>query len=88
MAGRPHQKRPRSVVVWITDYRGTRHRYIRTVDGQLVSLGQYLNGILEHEEECERVRRERHDQATLERWAAMWRATKGNNNGSPHNGQG
>jgi len=82
MAGGPQQKRPHSVVVWITDYRGVRHRYIRTVDGQLVSLGQYLNGILEHEEEGERARAKRHDQATLERWSAMWRATKGNNNGN------
>src|SRR5271165_6928802 len=68
--------------------RGTRRRYIQTLNGQLVTFRQYLEGIMAEEEKREHTRKNTRDQALLDRWAKMWRATKGNGNGSHKNGQG
>jgi len=86
--GATNTKGHRTVTVWTIEGRGTKRRYIQTLNGQLVTFRQYLDGIVDQEEKCEHTREKARDQAALDRWAKMWRATNGKGNRSHKNGQG
>jgi hypothetical protein len=64
----------RSIVVWTTEHRGKRYRYVQTSDGRLISFGQYLNGMLEQEGQRLQQRQRHTQNRMMKRWARAWKA--------------
>jgi hypothetical protein len=55
----------RHVVVWTTEHRGSRYRYVQTSEGRLISFGRYLGSMLEKEEQREERAQRRNEDAMV-----------------------